>query len=213
MITINKVRTLIRRKIKDVNEVAYSDFEILDAINECIGYLNIYLIQFNSEFLERTQEYKGEWIDTEETTDENGFVVEVQVNKTLQVDGDELPQGYITLISLARKSDNYHLKAIPSVENIIDNNTYKVVNGKIFAMSDCVMLYNKELQIIKGLDGEDDYIELPTLFNDFIVKIAVMILSQNASGDVLMQSVEDLVRKLIPIRKYSNTKIKMPWKV
>ena len=40
-IKVKKLVRDIRNKVKDMDEVTYSDFDIQDALNECISYFNM----------------------------------------------------------------------------------------------------------------------------------------------------------------------------
>ena len=55
----------IRYKVKDFNELVYSDFDVLEAINECIRYLNQDKAMKNSDFLEKIQHYVQEDMNAE----------------------------------------------------------------------------------------------------------------------------------------------------
>ena len=63
MITAKSLKQLIRYKLGDNNEVQYSDYDILQAINEVLRYVNQYYI--NSDFLEKVQHYRQDEMNAE----------------------------------------------------------------------------------------------------------------------------------------------------
>ena len=52
-----KVLRAVRQKEQDNDEVTYSDYDIVSAINEVIRYLNISLAHKDSEFLRKSVDY------------------------------------------------------------------------------------------------------------------------------------------------------------
>ena len=56
MIEVSALVRKIRFKQKDLHEIKYSDYEILQAINEALSYLNQSQALGNSEYLEKDKE-------------------------------------------------------------------------------------------------------------------------------------------------------------
>ena len=187
MISYEEVRRLIRFKEKDNNEIRFSDYEIKMAVNECIRYLNNNLALLNSDFLEKAKDFTD--VDTAE--------------------GIDLPEDYIALISVMRMCDGYVMAPVQAIKKPNDNE-YKVVGNKFYSGTPAfTMLY--KAAIIEVKDNTDD-IELPFVFKDVIVKLSCMILN-NAETDIMMKAVDDAVRAIIPRRRYTNARIKMPFMV
>ena len=120
MIKAKKILRLIRNKVKDNNEVQFSDYDVLDAMNECIRYLNMNYALKNSDFLERVKKYRQ---------DEMGIV--------FSTDGAELPEDFVSLVSVIRARDGYHLSPVTAGEDMDKHKLqsiggYKVFAGKIY---------------------------------------------------------------------------------
>ena len=208
----------IRYKVKDFDEVAFSDFDILEAVNECIRYLNQDKALKNSDFLERIKHY----VETEM----NAEIIEwneahpSETPKPLYnfaETGVELPDDMITMVDLIRAKDGYHLHPIPAVEPINPHycGQYKIMNGRIYANADFDLLYRAEIAQLKLSDLSDDnaMVELPVVFSDLLAKIAVMILNNTTDTDVMAQEISRVTDNLIPNRRYNNIKVRMPFKV
>lgn len=187
MISFEEVKRLIRFKEKDNNEIKFSDYEVRMAVNECIRYLNNNLALLNSDFLEKTQDFTD--IDTSV--------------------GIDLPEDYVALISVMRMCDGYVMTPVQAIQKPNDNE-YKVVGSKLYSGTPAfTMLYKAAIAEIKS---DSDGIELPFVFKDVLVKLSCMILN-NAETDIMMKAVDEAVRALIPRRRYSNARIKMPFKI
>lgn len=197
MIKAKKILRLIRSKVKDNNEVTYSDYDVLDAMNECIRYLNMNYALKNSDFLERIKKYRQ---------DEMGI--------TFSTDGAELPEDFISLVSVIRARDGYHLSPIPAGEDMDKHKFqslggYKVFAGRIYCAADFDLAYRTEIAQVS--DAEMDEIALPNVFIDLIVKVSCMILQGNADTDVMMREISKLADSIVPARRYSNVKQRMPF--
>ncbi len=191
MIKANNILRLVRKKVKDNNEVTYSDYDVLDAINECIRYINMDFAMKNSDFLERIKKYRQD---------------EMNVNFTSE--GAELPEDFLTLVSVIRAKDGYHLSPVVAGEKVTCGR-YKVFADKIYCGTDFNLLYRAELkQINNATEGE---IDLPTVFTDTLVKVTCMILQNNADTDVMTREISRLTDSIIPSRRYSNVKRRMPF--
>ncbi len=208
----------IRYKVKDFDEVAYSDYDILEAINECIRYLNQDKALTNSDFLEKIQHYVQEEMNAEIAEYNETHTEEEQKDYyDFAVTGVELPEDMIILVDIIRAKDGYHLSPIPAVEPIDNHHfgQYKVVNGRIYTNCDFDLLYRAEIAqlSLNDLSDEDSIVELPLAFTDLLAKVAVMIMENTTETDVLMREVSRLVSNIIPNRRYNNIKRRMPFKV
>lgn len=197
MIKAKKILRLIRNKVKDNNEVQYSDYDVLDAMNECIRYLNMNYALKNSDFLERVKKYRQ---------DEMGIV--------FSTDGAELPEDFVSLVSVIRARDGYHLSPVTAGEDMDKHKLqsiggYKVFAGKIYCGTDFNLAYRTEIAQIN--DAETDEIDLPNAFIDIIVKVSCMILQNSADTDVMMGEISKLADSIVPARRYSNVKQRMPF--
>ena len=66
-INVKRLVYRIRFKVKDMDEVTYSDYDVMEAVNECIRYLNQDKALKNSDFLEKVQHYVQEEMNAEVT--------------------------------------------------------------------------------------------------------------------------------------------------
>ena len=214
-INVEKLVFKIRYKAKDMNAVIYSDYDVLEAINECIRYLNQEKALKNSDFLEKTKYYNqddmnaeiAEW-NAEHPDDPKEFY-------DFAEKGVELPEDLITLVDIIRGRDAYHLSPIPAVESINPHfqNQYKVVNGRIYANTDFKLLYRAEIAQIKlaDLSDKEAYVELPPVFADLVAKISTMILTNATDTDVMEREISRVADNLITGRRYNNIKVRMPF--
>lgn len=183
-----QARTLIldiRHKEKDNNEILYSDYDILAAVNECLRYLNQAYALRNSDFLERSTVLQ---IDNE-------------------LDGFELPADFVSLVNVSRNSDGYVLHPVRVIGETTSD-SYKVVDNRLYTRNkEIVLAYRRKVLDIKNIE---DSIDMPELFRDNISKVTRMILN-NAETDVLLKAVNDTAKGIVSSRKYSNVRKKMPF--
>lgn len=203
MITYEEVKRLIRFKEKDNNEIKFSDYEIRLSVNEVIRYLNNSYALQNSDFLEKVTSYNETEYYEDAEPKEDGTLY------SFKVDGIDLPEDYITLVSIQRTRDGYIMYPIESIKTP-DDGQYKIVGDKLYSGNPSIkMLYKAAIaEVVNDTDG----IELPFVFKDTIVKLSCMVLN-NAQTDILMQAVNDAVMAIVPRRRYRNARIRMPFKV
>ena len=184
---VKKIIAKIRYKQKDIDEVKFSDYDILQSLNECIEYLNKSYGLQNADFLEKARTY-------ELTSDE-------------MREGIRLPSDFLTLIGILRTEDNYKLKVVSMSEDMQDAD-YRISGGRLYSGSSAIKLLYKA--IIEEVENVTDDIEIPDVFFNSIVNITMMIMN-NANTDVLTQAINDATESIIPRRRYSNVNIKMPF--
>ena len=216
-ISVGKLVYKIRFKTKDLNEILYSDFDILEAINECIRYLNQEKSLKNSDFLEKTESYVQEDMNAEVARYNAEHPDAPMAYYNFPETGVELPEDMIVIVDIIRRKDGYHLSPIPAVEPINPHSQgqYKIVDGRIYMNTDIDLLYRAEIpQIeISSISGSGGFIELPSVFLDLVAKLTVMILTNTADNDVMAKEVSRVADSLITGRRYNNIKVRMPFKV
>lgn len=183
MIAVERLVRRIRFKENDNNEIRYSDYDILQAINECVGYVNQEYAVRSADFLEKIVR-----IDEPES------------------EGTELPADFLTLLSVCRARDGYIMHPVPAAEHI-GHDGFKVVDNRLYVHEAVVLAYKR---CIGSVTAMEDMVELPAVFFEAVVKFTIMILN-NAEKDVLMKAVTDLLSSIVPARKYVNMKRKMPF--
>ena len=215
-INVKRLVYRIRFKVKDMDEVTYSDYDVMEAVNECIRYLNQDKALKNSDFLEKVRHYVQEEMNAEVTAwNEAHPDEEPKPLYDFQQTGAELPEDLITMVDIIRLKDGYHMSPIPAVEQINPHTSgqFKVVNGRIYANTDFDLLYRAEIAQITLADMSDSeaIIELPEVFSDLLAKVAVMILTNTADNDVMAKEVSRVTDNLITGRRYNNIKVRMPF--
>lgn len=201
MIEVKKLIRLVRFKQKDNDEVRFSDYDIINSLNECIRYVNQSFVLKNSDFLEKVCEYREDEL--------NAALAPGEARIEFSSTGVDLPDDFISLVNIVRMSDNYKLSPVPVI-NDVTGGTYKIFANKLYCKAASVkMLYRGTVDEVAGID---DSVMLPETFTDSLVKITGLILN-NAETDILTQAVNDNINNIVPARRYSNVKIKMPFMV
>lgn len=210
-ITYKELRRLIRYKLKDNNEVRFSDYEIKEAFNECLRFFNSSYALQNSDFLEKAVTYDEEKMNAEIRDQNAGLPEEEQFPLyDFKFKGLDLPNDFITLQHIMREPDGYIMQPVSSIKDPLDWQ-YKITGNKLYLGCPTVkMLYKAAIIEVKD---ETDVLELPIVFKDALVKITCMILENTAGTDVMADAVDDVVSRIVPRRRYANARIKMPWKV
>lgn len=207
-----KVLRAVRQKEQDNDEVTYSDYDIVSAINEVIRYLNISLAHKDSEFLRKSVDYDeremNKVIDEENEANKDVEGYEPKEREDFAHKGVELPDGYISLVSVQRSDDYYNLYPATSLARLKENN-YVLFGGRLY-----VKHPGFRLNYIGGVpeitDVAKDSIDLPDLFFDVLVKMARLVLN-NGDADTLTQAVSAAVDSVIPRRRLSNVRSRMPF--
>jgi hypothetical protein len=210
MISYEEIKRLIRFKEKDNNEIRFSDYEIKMAVNECIRYLNNSFALQNSDFLEKAKHFNEAEMNAEVIKANLDLPEEEQLPLyNFKDEGIELPEDYITIVSVMRMADGYMMFPVESIKKPLESQ-YKIVGGKLYSGTPAfTLLYKAAIAEVKE---STDGIELPFVFKDVLVKLTCMILN-NAETDVMMKAVDDAVRAIVPRRRYTNARIKMPFRV
>lgn len=207
-----KILRAVRQKEQDNDEVKYSDYDIVSAINEAIRYLNISLVHKDSEFLHKSKDYDeremNAAIDAENEANQDVEGYEPKEHEDFAHKGVELPDGYLSLVSVQRSSDYYDLYPATSLARLKEKN-YVLFGGRLYVKHRGFRLnYMGAVPEIK--DVEKDTIELPDVFFDLLVKMARLVLN-NGDTDTLTQAVSAAVDSLIPRRRLSNVRSRMPF--
>ena len=216
MIKAKKILRMIRSKVKDTDEVRFSDYEIIDAVNECIRYINVDFALKQSDFLEKIERYSEDKINAE-IAEYNKTVSasEQKPSVNFAIDGADLPEDFVTIVSVVRTRDGYHMSPVPASETIdrigmCTHGGYKVFGNRIYCdAAEFDLMYRREIQGVS--DVETGEIDIPAVFTDLVVKVSCMILQNNPETDVLMREISLLSSSLVPRRRYSNVKQRMPF--
>lgn len=197
MITVADIIRQVRIEVQDINEVDYSDWDIMNQLNKAMRLIANRFAMTNSDFMLKMVEY----VDSEEATNLR-IVYDVPFNeKLLEFD---LPDDYVSVDKVLTKR-GYELS--PSVDGLIRQGQYAILNNKLYTRQDVIFWYRYKFPNF----GVGDVIDLPAPFFDFVVTCVKYLLEGNL--DTATQFIADNAMKLIPARKYTHAKQKLPWKV
>lgn len=214
MITVQELKNLIRYKLKDNNEVQYSDYDIIQAINEVLRYVNQYYI--NSDFLEKVQHYRQDDMNREideynaSLTPDPGDETTTPTPKEhidMMMTGVELPEDFLTIVRIV----DGHGRDLHPCDAIRPPrwDEYKIFQNRLYAgVKDVDMLYNAGFMSVSALT---DSIELPFVFKDALAKLTCTVLQNNPDTDVMSSAVDDALANVVPLRKYTNMEKRMPF--
>lgn len=187
-IEVSKLIRKIRLKAMDFDEIKYSDYQIINAINDVIEYLNASYALRNSDFLEKVKEY---------------HLTSEQMQK-----GATLPYDFVTLVGMNDLQCDRPLTVVPSTETP-KFDEYKIVGNKIYSgVTDFVVTYRKRLEEVESANDE---IDLPIVFESLVRNFAFAALSN--SSEEMLSGIEEAVQNIVPMRRYSHAKIRMPFMV
>lgn len=209
MIQVTDVIQSVRYKQKDNNEVKFSDYDIIQCLNEAIRYINRSFALKNSDFLEKVYEYRLDEINAE--IDEKNEDIEDEEDKLPHVeykDGFDLPDDLLSIVSVTTKNLRYKLHPC-NAERIPNHREFKVIAGKMYVREDVDLLYRYSIEAVKA----EDMIDLPIIFMDLLVKLTGMILNQNPQEDIMAEANKSLAEELIPTRRYAFRRVFPIWKV
>lgn len=214
MIKAKNVLIDVRYKNSDSDEVKFSDYDIKNAVNEAIRYISQNQALQNDDYFETSKEYFEDVLN-EQIDVHNSEVATQPGHKgsdfleyyNFKKKGVELPDDFQILVGVSR-GDGYKLRPCNPMK-IPDVHEYKVMGNKVFC--GCAyfnLFYQRSVLPVKDL--ESDLIDLPNFCYDLLVKVTNLILNQ-AETDVMLKEIDNLVKSIVPRRKYNNARIKMPF--
>lgn len=209
MINVTDIMQSVRYKQKDHNEVKFSDYDIIQSLNEALRYINRSYALKNSDFLEKVKEYRLDDINAE-IDKENEDIDDEEAKKPHieYKDGFDLPDDLLSIVSITTKEIRYKLHPC-NAERIPNHREFKVLAGKLYVREDVDLLYRYSIGAVKA----DSVIDLPDIFMDLLVKITGMILNQNPQEDIMAEANKTLAEELIPVRRYAFRRVFPIWKV
>lgn len=187
MIEAKDIIRAIRFKADDNNETKFSDYDIINAINEVLDLMNNSLALLNSDFLEKKKVYETQ--DADEV--EKGF---------------RLPYDFVTLVGITENKHGLKLRPC-SVEDKPRWHQYKIIGEKIYTKVLSFTIYYRCR--IEDITSEKDTIMLPMAFKRPIVNLSLLVLTKAKTE--LQDAVNDAVANIVPRRRYVNARIKMPF--
>lgn len=197
MITVADIIRQLRIEEKDVNEVKYSDWDIINALNKAMRLIANRFAMTNSDFMLKMVSYSnGE--EAEPT-----IVTDVPYNDMTLAEY-ALPDDYVA-VDKVLTTNGYEMS--PSVDGVIREGQYLINGNKLYVVEDVIFWYRYAFPTF----GKGDLIELPTPFFDFVVNSVKYLL--NEDFDTAAQFIADNAMKMIPARKYTHAKQKLAWRI
>lgn len=205
MMKAKDIINLVRYQLKDNNAVQYSDYDVMQALNSCLRYMNQYYI--NSDFLEQVVYYREDEINAK--IDEANQTADTPVaHVSMKLTGVELPDDFLSLVRVVRECDGVDMHPCQTIKTPWPRE-YKILQNKIYAgVKDIAVMYNVALKAVSSID---DTINLPGIFRDALAKLTCTILANNPDTDTMQSAFEDVLRSIVPLRRYSNMRKKMPF--
>ncbi|SDC69726.1 hypothetical protein SAMN04487864_11534 [Succiniclasticum ruminis] len=216
MITVQKIIRLVRFKENDNDEIKYSDYDILSSLNEVIRYMNLRFSMMNSDFLEKAVVLDEKKIN-EEIAAYNAQQADEEDRKEMVrfgLTGVDLPDDFLSLMGVVRAGagycNEYKLKCGQSGMRLAPDEYY-ILGNKLFTRCRTVrLLYRASIQ---QATSTTDEISLPEFFLDGLAKMTAMILHNDANTDVMREAMDKVIDSMVPSRRYSNVRVRMPFKV
>lgn len=181
----NQIIRLVRWKEHDTDEVRFSDYEILAALNEVLRYIGQRLSNQQSDLLERTARYDVPGADYAE-------------------EGAALPDDFTSVKGVYRLRDHYRLHA--ASDDHVRSDTFRLSASRIYAAEPFLLLYYGQV----GETITDGFIDLPNVFTDALVRLTRIVLN-NADADVMTQAAAQELDAILPRRKWNNARTKLPF--
>lgn len=209
MIEVKDLVQSVRYKQKDHNEVKFSDYDIIQCLNEAIRYINRSFALKNSDFLEKEHFYHLAEMNEEIDKENEGIEDEKDKKPHLDYkDGFDLPDDLLSIVSVLTTAMRYPLHPC-NAQKRPSWHEFKVINGKLYVHEDVDLMYRYSI----GAVTMEDIIELPDIFTDLLVKLTGMILNQNPQEDIMAEANKSLAEELIPVRRYANRRVFPIWRV
>ena len=196
MISVVNIIKQVRIDVKDINEVKYSDWDIENALNKALRLTSNHFSMLNTDFMERS-------IAMLDTPLKLHFSPPIAEGIADELHGDSLPEDFISVVKVIRP-DGYELH--PSTGHVNPRN-YMIYRGCIFAFGPIILMYRCGIPNV----SKDDTIDLPIPFFDFLVEGTKLALTDTT--EMLTQYITDNALKLIPARRYSGARVRLPWRV
>ena len=217
MITVQKIIRLVRFKEKDNDEIKFSDYDIITSLNEVIRYMNMRFSMMNSDFLEKATVLDEKEIN-EEIAAYNAQQADEEDRKEMVrfgLTGVDLPDDFLSLIGVVRTGvgcccNEYKLKCAQAGMRLAPDEYY-IMGNKLFTRCRTVRLLYRAS--ISQVTGTTDTVGLPEFFLDGLAKMTSMVLNNDAETDVMREAMDKVIDSLVPQRRYSNVRVRMPFKV
>lgn len=230
MIKTLQVVRLLRHREGDNDEVKFSDYDILDSLNQVIRYLSISLANRGDQYLQHVKDYDEEEINAATIDAYTAYGSEEFVfdDERVVYDADEiashaeivsfadtgvqLPEDYTSIISVQDLEHERDLRPATSLAML--NSPYHC--GLYFIFGDRIYVKSKSFRLnyyapIEQVKTIDDEIDLPGLFLDTLVMLTRMVLNNNGQVETMAEAFDRAIDHVLPRRRYSHSRQRMPF--
>lgn len=167
-------------EIKDMDAARYSDYDILQALNETAAYIYSILAEQTSSLLDKRVELQRAGTD----------------------DGYLLPDDFLQLVN-AYDADGRVMRTRAKGQDLTEH-TYRIVGSKLYTKSKAVTMDYKPFFVELTMDDLEKEMDLPPFFKTLIKKAVVLLLQAGSQQDTdVLQLISDGVLKLVGNMAYS----------
>lgn len=167
-------------EIKDMDAAHYSDYDILQALNETAAYIYSILAEQTSSLLDKRVELQRAGTD----------------------DGYLLPDDFLQLVN-AYDADGRVMRARAKGQDLTEH-TYRIVGSKLYTKSKAVTMEYKPFFVELTMDDLEQEMDLPPFFKTLIKKAVVLLLQAGSQQDTdVLQLISDGVLKIVGNMAYS----------
>lgn len=175
-------------EIKDMDAAHYSDYDILQALNETTAYIYGILAEQTSSLLDKRAELQRAGTD----------------------DGYLLPVDFLQLIN-AYDADGRVMQARAKGQDLTEH-TYRIVGSKLYTKSKAITMDYKPFFVELTMDDLEKEMDLPPFFKNLIKKAVVLLLQAGGQQDTdVLQFISDGVLKIVGNMAYSQIPEARSW--
>lgn len=175
-------------EIKDMDAAHYSDYDILQALNETAAYIYGILAEQTSSLLDKRVELQRAGTD----------------------DGYLLPDDFLQLVN-AYDADGRVMRARAKGQDLTEH-TYRIVGSKLYTKSNAVTMDYKPFFVELTVDDLEQEMDLPPFFKTLIKKAVILLLQAGDQQDTdALQLISDGVLKLVGNMAYSQIPDARSW--
>ena len=167
-------------EIKDMDAAHYSDYDILQALNETAAYIYSILAEQTSSLLDKRAELQRAGTD----------------------DGYLLPDDFLQLVN-AYDADERVMRARAKGQDLTEH-TYRIVGSKLYTKSKAVTMDYKPFFVEITMEDLEQEMDLPPFFKTLIKKAVILLLQAGGQQDTdALQLISDGVLKIVGNMAYS----------
>lgn len=175
-------------EIKDMDAAHYSDYDILQALNETAAYIYCTLAEQTSSLLDKR----------------------VELQRAGTEDGYLLPDDFLQLVN-AYDADGRVMRARAKGQELTEH-TYRIVGSKLYTKSKTVTMDYKPFFVELMMDDLEKEMDLPPFFKNLIKKAVVLLLQAGGQQDTdVLQLISDGVLKIVGNMAYSQIPDARSW--